>query len=98
MFTTAAVSQAEYARAADAKTIDYDSFTVQESASTAERTPKYLSFEEYLERLMRRILIQQGTQRDYQYTSTRHLDDKDWLCLLYLMFSPQSVTTIIRLL
>jgi len=47
-FTTVA-SQAEYSRAADAKTIDFDSFTIQESASTAERTLKYLSFEEYLE-------------------------------------------------
>ena len=37
-------------RSCSRKTIDYDSFTVQESASTAERTLKYLSFEEYLER------------------------------------------------
>ena len=47
---TTVAGQAEYSRAADAKTIDYDSFTVQESASTAERTLQYLSFEEYLER------------------------------------------------
>ena len=40
---------AEYARESDAKTVDFDSFTVQESASTAEKTLKYISFEEYLE-------------------------------------------------
>ena len=40
---------AEYARESDAKTVDFDSFTIQESASTAERTLKYISFEEYLE-------------------------------------------------
>jgi hypothetical protein len=48
-FTTTA-GTAEYARESDAKTVDFDSFTIQESASTAERTLKYLSFEEYLER------------------------------------------------
>ena len=37
-------------RESDAKTVDYDSFTVQESASTSERKLKYLSFSEYLER------------------------------------------------
>ena len=47
-FTTTA-GTAEYARESDAKTVDFDSFTIQESASTAERTLKYLSFEEYLE-------------------------------------------------
>ncbi|MEK9699965.1 MAG: hypothetical protein VW270_29565, partial [Candidatus Poseidoniales archaeon] len=41
---------AEYARQSNAKTLDFDSFTVQESATTSERTLKYLSFEEYLER------------------------------------------------
>lgn len=48
-FTTTA-STAEYNRASDAKTVDFDSFTVQESATTSERTLQYLSFEEYLER------------------------------------------------
>ena len=48
--TTGAGTQ-EYPRESDAKTIDYDSFTVQESASTAERTLKYLSFEEYIQKL-----------------------------------------------
>ena len=48
-FTTTA-GTAEYARESDAKTVDYDSFTVQESASTSERKLKYLSFNEYLER------------------------------------------------
>jgi hypothetical protein len=44
-FTTTA-GTAEYARESDAKTVDFDSFTVQESAS---KTLKYISFEEYLE-------------------------------------------------
>ena len=48
-FTTVA-GTAEYDRESDAKTVDYDSFTIQESADTAERTLKYLSFEEYLEK------------------------------------------------
>ena len=48
-FTTTA-GTAEYSRESDAKTVDYDSFTVQESASTAEKRLKYLSFNEYLER------------------------------------------------
>ena len=48
-FTTTA-GTAEYNEESDAKTVDYDSFTVQESASTSERTLQYLSFEEYLER------------------------------------------------
>jgi len=48
-FTTTA-GTAEYARESDAKTVDYDSFTVQESASTSERKLKYLSFNEYIER------------------------------------------------
>jgi hypothetical protein len=47
--TTAGTS--EYTKPATAKTIDFDSFTVQESASTAEKVLKYISFNEYLERL-----------------------------------------------
>ena len=48
-FTTTA-GTAEYSRESDAKTVDYDSFTIQESADTAERKLKYLSFNEYLEK------------------------------------------------
>lgn len=48
-FTTVA-GTAEYDRESDAKTVDYDSFTIQESADTAERKLKYISFDEYLER------------------------------------------------
>ena len=48
-FTTTA-GTAEYSRESDAKTVDYDSFTIQESADTAERKLKYISFDEYLER------------------------------------------------
>lgn len=48
-FTTVA-TQAEYTRAATAKTLDFDSFTVQESASTAEKYLQYITFEEYIER------------------------------------------------
>lgn len=48
---TTAVGVAEYSRQSDAKTVDFDSFTVQESASTAEKKLKYISFEEYLEKL-----------------------------------------------
>lgn len=48
-FTTTA-GTAEYSRESDAKTVDYDSFTIQESASTSERKLKYLSFDEYLEK------------------------------------------------
>lgn len=47
-FTTTA-GTSEYSRESDAKTLDFDSFTVQESASTAERKLKYLSFNEYLD-------------------------------------------------
>jgi hypothetical protein len=47
---TTTAGTAEYTKPATAKTIDFDSFTVQESASTAEKTLKYLSFEEYIER------------------------------------------------
>ena len=47
-FTTTA-GTAEYSRESDAKTVDYDSFTVQESASTAEKKLRYLSFTEYLD-------------------------------------------------
>jgi hypothetical protein len=47
-FTTTA-GTAEYNRESDAKTVDYDSFTIQESADTAERKLKYISFNEYLE-------------------------------------------------
>ena len=48
-FTTTA-GTAEYARESNAKTVNYDSFTVQESASTAEKKLRYLSFNEYLDR------------------------------------------------
>jgi hypothetical protein len=48
-FTTTA-GTSEYSRESDAKTVDYDSFTIQESADTAERKLKYISFDEYLER------------------------------------------------
>ena len=48
-FTTTA-GTSEYSRESDAKTVDYDSFTIQESASTAERKLKYISFNEYLEK------------------------------------------------
>jgi hypothetical protein len=48
-FTTTA-GTAEYDRESDAKTVDYDSFTIQESADTAERKLKYISFDEYLDR------------------------------------------------
>ncbi|BCV01929.1 MAG: hypothetical protein CM15mV47_580 [uncultured marine virus] len=47
-FTTTA-STAEYTPPAAAKTIDFDTFTVQESASTAEKSLSYLSFNEYIE-------------------------------------------------
>ena len=46
---TTTAGQAEYTKPANSKTIDFDSFTVQESASTPENTLKYLSFEEYIE-------------------------------------------------
>ena len=49
-FTTVA-GTAEYSRESGTKTVDFDSFTVQESASTAEKKLKYISFNEYLERL-----------------------------------------------
>ena len=48
-FTTTA-GTAEYDRESDAKTVDYDSFTIQESGDTSERKLKYISFDEYLER------------------------------------------------
>ena len=48
-FTTTA-GTSEYSRESDAKTVDYDSFTIQESADTSERKLKYISFDEYLER------------------------------------------------
>ncbi len=48
-FTTTA-GTSEYDRESDAKTVDYDSFTIQESADTAERKLKYISFDEYLEK------------------------------------------------
>ena len=48
-FTTTA-GTSEYSRESDAKTVDYDSFTIQESADTAERKLKYISFDEYLDR------------------------------------------------
>lgn len=47
-FTTTA-STAEYTPPASVKTIDFDTFTVQESATTAERSLSYLSFNEYIE-------------------------------------------------
>ena len=49
-FTTTA-STAEYTPPAAAKTIDFDTFTVQESATTAETTLRYISFNEYIESL-----------------------------------------------
>jgi hypothetical protein len=48
---TTVTGQAEYTKPANSKTIDFDSFTVQESASTAEKVLKFISFNEYLERL-----------------------------------------------
>lgn len=48
---TTTAGQAEYTKPANSKTIDFDSFTVQESASTAEKILKFISFNEYLERL-----------------------------------------------
>ena len=48
-FTTTA-GTSEYNRESDAKTVDYDSFTIQESPDTSERKLKYISFDEYLER------------------------------------------------
>ena len=47
---TTVAGTSEYNRESDAKTVDYDSFTIQESADTAERKLKYISFDEYLER------------------------------------------------
>ena len=47
---TTVAGQAEYTKPTNTKTIDFDSFTVQESASTSEKTLSYLSFEEYVER------------------------------------------------
>ena len=47
-FTTTA-GTAEYSQESDSKTVDYDSFTVQESASTSERKLRYISFTEYLD-------------------------------------------------
>jgi len=46
-FSTAA-GTSEYSRESDAKTLDFDSFTVQKSGE-AERTLRYLSFNEYIE-------------------------------------------------
>lgn len=48
---TTTAGTAEYTKPATAKTIDFDSFTVQESATTAEKKLKYISFEEYIEKL-----------------------------------------------
>ena len=47
-FTTTA-STAEYTPPAAVKTIDFDTFTVQESATTDEKSLSYLSFNEYIE-------------------------------------------------
>lgn len=48
---TTTAGTAEYTKPATAKTIDFDSFTVQESATTPEKVLKFISFNEYLERL-----------------------------------------------
>ena len=48
---TTTAGTAEYNRESDAKTIDFDSFTVQESTDTPEKKLKYVSFEEYIDRL-----------------------------------------------
>lgn len=48
---TTTAGTGEYAKPAAAKTIDFDSFTIQESATTPEKTLQYISFNEYLERL-----------------------------------------------
>jgi len=48
---TTTAGTAEYTKPATAKTIDFDSFTVQESATTSEKKLKYISFEEYIEKL-----------------------------------------------
>lgn len=48
---TTTAGTAEYTKPVTAKTIDFDSFTVQESASTAEKKLAYISFNEYLEKL-----------------------------------------------
>lgn len=72
--TTAGTS--EYSKPATAKTIDFDSFTVQESASTSERTLRYLSFEEYIERYNERDTNPSGDSRalpEYVYLTP---DDK----------------------
>ena len=47
-FTTTA-STAEYAPPTNVKTIDFDTFTVQESVTTAEKSLDFLSFNEYIE-------------------------------------------------
>lgn len=48
---TTTAGTAEYTKPVTAKTIDFDSFTVQESVTTAEKKLKYISFEEYIEKL-----------------------------------------------
>ena len=48
---TTTAGTGEYAKPAAAKTIDFDSFTIQESVTTAEKTLKYISFNEYLDLL-----------------------------------------------
>jgi len=48
---TTTAGTGEYTKPASAKTIDFDSFTIQESATTSEKVLKYISFNEYLERL-----------------------------------------------
>lgn len=47
---TTVASQGEYAFPATAKTVDFDTFTVQESATTEEDKLKFISFEEYMDR------------------------------------------------
>ena len=68
-FTTTA-STAEYTPPASVKTIDFDTFTVQESATTAERSLSYLSFNEYIEHYYRRSL-QRCLIEDQRYHSQR---------------------------
>jgi hypothetical protein len=48
---TTVAGTGEYVKPSTAKTLDFDSFTIQESVGTAERVLKYISFNEYLEKL-----------------------------------------------
>jgi len=47
---TSVAGTGEYSRESDAKTLDYDSFRVRETASTAQRTLQYLSYDEYVDK------------------------------------------------